>query len=100
MREVRTLQGVIVKWDWRNPHTWLTLAVSVDGAQQTWEIEGAPPQWLTGQGWSPASLADGETVAIMYHPSRATANGGILMEVARSDGEVLKVNRPARLGGP
>ena len=100
MREVRTLDGVVVKWDWKNPHTWLTLAASVDGAQQTWEIEGAPPQWMTGQGWSPESLAAGEAVVIVFHPSKSAANGGILMEVTRRNGEVLKVNRPARLGGP
>jgi hypothetical protein len=35
-----------------------------------WEIEGAPPQ------------------------------AGILMQVRRTDGSVLRVNRPASLGGP
>ena len=100
MGVVRTLEGVIVKWDWKNPHTWLTLAVTADGEQQTWEIEGAPPQWMTGQGWSPESLAVGEAVSILFHPVKTPTNGGILMEVARSNGQLLKVNRPARLGGP
>ncbi|HLF12054.1 MAG TPA: DUF6152 family protein [Gammaproteobacteria bacterium] len=100
MREVRELEGVVVKWDWKNPHTWLTLAVTGDGELQTWEIEGAPPQWMAGQGWSPESLATGEAVSITFHPLKEPANGGILMQVARGNGEVLKVNRPARLGGP
>jgi hypothetical protein len=100
MREVRMLEGVVVKWDWKSPHTWLTLRASDGSDEQTWEIEGAPPQWMSGQGWTAESLASGERVTITYHPSRQLANGGILMEVARAGGEVLKVNRPARLGGP
>jgi hypothetical protein len=100
MRDVRELTGTVVRWDWRSPHTWLTLRSTDGGAQLTWEIEGAPPQWMSGQGWTPESLRAGETVTITYHPSRQLANGGILMEVERADGAVLKVNRPARLGGP
>jgi hypothetical protein len=52
-----------------------------------------------------AGGAGGGCVSIMFHPLKAPAGtdvpmGGILMEVERGDGEVLKVNRPARLGGP
>jgi len=91
-----TLEGVVVKWDFGNPHTWLTLAV--DGVH--WEIEGAPPRWMSGQGFTPESLAVGEAVGITYHPHRSTPRAGILMEVRNADGSVLKVNRPAALGGP
>jgi hypothetical protein len=100
MSEIRVLEGVVEEWDWRSPHTWLRLSVGRDRAAQTWEIEAAPPRWMAGQGWSPTSLAAGEPVSIMFHPAKRQSNAGILMQVTRSDGEVLKVNRPARLGGP
>jgi hypothetical protein len=101
MRVVATLYGVVERWGWQSPHTSLTLAVERDGGTEIWEIEGAPPGWMSRQGWSPESLAAGEAVTITYHPVRQQpARAGILMEVARADGEVLKVNRPARLGGP
>jgi hypothetical protein len=96
MDVVATLEGVVAKWDFGSPHTWLT--VSVDGA--AWEIEGAPPRWMSGQGFAPDSLAVGATVTITYHPHRSTPQAGILMEVRRADGTVLKVTRPASLGGP
>jgi hypothetical protein len=96
MDVVQTLDGVVAEWQFGNPHTGLTL--SVDGA--IWQIEGAPPRWMSGQGFSPASLAVGERVAITYHPHRSALQAGILMEVRRADGLVLKVNRPASLGGP
>ena len=96
MDVVATLDGVVASWDFGNPHTWLTLRV--DGA--SWEIEGAPPRWMTGQGFTPESLSVGDAVTITYHPHRSRPQAGILMEVRRADGSVLKVNRPASLGGP
>jgi hypothetical protein len=100
MREVRELAGTVVAWDWKSPHTWLTLETDAGGAPQTWQIEGAPPQWMSRQGWTAQSLAAGDRVAIVFHPRKDAPYAGILMEVRRDDGEVLKVNRPARLGGP
>jgi hypothetical protein len=96
MDVVETLDGVVASWDFGNPHTWLTLHV----AGASWEIEGAPPRWMSGQGFTPESLAAGEAVTITFHPHRDRPQAGILMEVRRADGSVLKVNRPASLGGP
>jgi hypothetical protein len=96
MDVVETLDGVVASWDFGNPHTWLTLRV----ADASWDIEGAPPRWMSGQGFTPASLAAGEAVTITYRPHRSRPQAGILMEVRRADGSVLKVNRPASLGGP
>ena len=100
MTHSRELAGVVVRWEWKSPHTWLTLAVDAEGKQRTWEIEGAPPQWMSRQGFTPTSLESGEPIEIMFHPVKTGADAGILMEVRRANGEVLKVNRPARLGGP
>jgi hypothetical protein len=96
MDVVETLDGVVAKWTFGSPHTWLTLGV----AGETWEIEGAPPRWMSGQGFTAESLEPGETVTITYHPHRSTPQAGILMEVRRANGSVLIVNRPASLGGP
>jgi hypothetical protein len=96
MDVVETLDGVVASWDFGNPHTWLTLRV----AEASWEIEGAPPRWMSGQGFTPESLTAGEAVTITYHPHRNRPQAGILMEVRRADGSVLKVNRPKSLGGP
>ena len=96
MDVVETLDGVVTTWRFGSPHTWLTLRVE----RAIWEIEGAPPRWMSGQGFTPESLAAGEAVRVTYHPHRSTPQAGILMEVRRADGTVLKVNRPASLGGP
>jgi hypothetical protein len=103
MKVVETANGSVEAWDWQNPHTSLTLRVVHDsGESRTFPIEGAPPRWMQGQGWTPESLAAGERVLVTYHPARNVDSqfAAILMEVRRENGEVLKVNRPAYLGGP
>ena len=100
MAVVQTADGVVDEWRWQSPHTALTLRVG--DRTETFKIEGAPPRWMEGQGWTPASLAAGESVTVTYHPARRAGGdyAAILMQVRRADGQVLKVNRPARLGGP
>jgi hypothetical protein len=100
MATVQTAEGVVEEWSWQSPHTSLTLRV--DGRVETFAIEGAPPRWMEGQGFTPTSLARGERVSVTYHPARRAGGNyaAILMEVRRVSGEILKVNRPAALGGP
>lgn len=102
MDEVLKLEGVVEHWSWQNPHTSLTLGVVVDRRVGTVLIEGAPPRWMYGKGWTPESLEAGERVTITYHPTKVPGQGfdGVLMEVERGDGELLRVNRPGWLGGP
>jgi hypothetical protein len=96
MDVVMTREGTVASWELGSPHAWLT--VDVDG--MLWEIEGAPPRWMTAQGFLRDSFAAGDVVTVTFHPHRSTPNAGILMEVRRPDGSVIKVNRPASLGGP
>lgn len=100
MRVVLTADGTVENWRWQSPHTSLTLRIGEGNA--TFVIEGAPPRWMEGQGWTPESLATGEAVTVTYHPARREGGdyAAILMEVRRANGAVLKVNRPASLGGP
>ena len=96
MDVVETLQGTVAKWALESPHAWLS--VEVDG--ERWEIEGAPPKWMSDQGFLRDSFEVGEVVTVTFHPHRTTPQAGILMEVRNAVGDVIKVNRPASLGGP
>jgi hypothetical protein len=96
MDVVETLEGVVAEWSFDSPHTWLRLVSD----RTTWDIEGAPPGWMSGQRFTPETLEAGDVVTIVYHPHRSKPQAGILMEVRRADGAVFKVNRPAALGGP
>jgi hypothetical protein len=60
-----TLQGMVTKVEWRNPHIWVYLDVkNADGSVTAWECEGGAPNALTRQGWSRASLESGEPLTI------------------------------------
>jgi hypothetical protein len=60
-----TLQGMVSKVEWRNPHIWVYLDVkNADGSVTAWQCEGGAPNALTRQGWSRASLESGEPLTI------------------------------------
>ncbi len=60
-----TLQGVVTKLDWMNPHIWIYLDTKDDsGTVAHWQCEGAPPNTLTRNGWTRDSLKAGDQVTI------------------------------------
>jgi hypothetical protein len=60
-----TLNGVVTKVEWANPHIWVYLDVKDDqGNLQHWQCEGGPPNTLTRNGWSMNSLKPSDQVTI------------------------------------
>jgi hypothetical protein len=60
-----TLKGSVTNIEWANPHIWLYLDVKgEDGSVQPWQCEGGPPNTLTRNGWTKASLKVGDQVTI------------------------------------
>src|SRR5215831_20749801 len=59
-----TLEGVMTKLEWANPHIWMYLDVKDEHGVQAWQCEGGPPNTLTRNGWSPNSLKVGDTITI------------------------------------
>jgi len=70
-----TLQGVVTRLDWMNPHIWIYLDTKDDsGTVAHWQCEGAPPNTLTRQGWSKDSLKIGDQVTIEGFRSKDGTN--------------------------
>jgi hypothetical protein len=60
-----TLQGVVTKMEWINPHSWLHVDVkNPDGKVEEWLVEGGPPNALFRRGLSKDALAPGTQVTI------------------------------------
>ncbi len=60
-----SIQGVVTKLDWMNPHIWVYLDTKDEsGAVTHWQCEGGPPNTLTRQGWSKDALKSGDQVTI------------------------------------
>jgi hypothetical protein len=70
-----TLQGVVTKVEWRNPHIWIYLDVKDDGgAIKAWQCEGGAPNALTRLGWDRETLKLGEPVTIEGYMARDATN--------------------------
>ena len=97
-----SLTGVVKEWTFNNPHSWLWLTVS-SPRNEEWSIEGAPPNFLLREGWSPTTLKAGEKLTALISPLKGEPKRGILLEVKRASGETLimrprgSFGRPARL---
>jgi hypothetical protein len=92
------VEGVITKYDWRNPHVYMALEVEKpDGTLVAQEVEAGASSVLLPLGLTQDSVQIGERVAIRANPSRA-GEGRIVLgrELTKSDGTVLPLNIGSR----
>jgi len=94
-----TLQGVLSKIDWVNPHVYLYLDVKDnDGKVTTWALESLPTNHLRGAGitrndlWNKA--AAGEVVTVNIYQSKDVANhrAGWLIRITYADGHFFHLS--------
>jgi hypothetical protein len=87
-----SVEGVVAKYDWRNPHIYMTLTVKGDdGTSREQEIEAGASSVLLPLGLTPEAVAIGERVTIRGNPAR---RGGMVLgrELVKADGAVLPLN--------
>jgi len=88
-----TVEGVITKFDWRNPHVYMALSVTAaDGSTHEQPIEAGASSVLLPLGLTPTSIAIGERVTIRGNPSRVGADMVLGRELVKADGAVLPLN--------
>ncbi len=85
------VEGVVTKYEWKNPHVYLYVESESDTGQLTvWEVEAHPPVLLKRMGWSRDSFSVGERVVVTgqahRNPGRFTIR---VTDVRRSDGTRL-----------
>lgn len=61
-----TLQGIVTKVEWTNPHVWFYLNVKdeASGEVANWGAEMGPPHGLQRSGWRRETLKIGEQVTV------------------------------------
>lgn len=72
------LKGPVVRVEWINPHTWIHLEVTKDGAKQVWMVEGGTPNSLLRRGLKRDSIKVGEVIIVDGYQSKdrsSRANG-------------------------
>lgn len=84
------LTGVVKRFQWTNPHTWIQLLVQGDGdGQVEWSIEAGGPNSLARQGWRPSTFSPGDQVTIRIRPMRNGAPGGGFVGARFPDGTIV-----------
>ena len=82
-----TLNGVITKVEWTNPHIYIHLGVKDAGGKTTsWALEGYPPNTLKRTGFPRSVLKEGDSITITAYKAKDGSNTGAGREVTFSDG--------------
>jgi hypothetical protein len=85
-----TLDGVVTKVEWTNPHTYFYVDVAETGGTVTnWAVEGGAPNALYRAGWKPTSLKVGDRVVIVGSRAKDGSNLANAISFTLSDGRCL-----------
>jgi hypothetical protein len=92
-----SLQGTVIKFDFINPHGWVTMdVVAANGATQRWRIEVPNPNLLLRMGWRKDSLKPGDKVSVKAFAAHAADYTALGNDFTFADGRtVLNMNVPA-----
>lgn len=91
-----TLEGVVTKVEWMNPHARFYLDVKGDDGKTTnWNLELASPNVLKRMGWSSHSLQVGDHVTVEGAMSRDGAKMANARVVTLSNGQRVFARSPA-----
>src|SRR5262245_46202986 len=86
MAKEQTITGVVSRFDWTNPHTFIWVDVTNDkGVVETWGIEGMSPNFLGRRGWSKNSVKPGEKITISIRPLKEGKTGGMFIRAQIGD---------------
>jgi hypothetical protein len=72
-----TLNGIVTKIEWMNPHTYFYLDVTgADGTVVNWGMEMGSPNGLMRQGWTRNTLKVGDVVTVEGSQAKDRTNVG------------------------
>ena len=87
-----TLSGTLMKVDWRNPHTYLTLDVkNAGGAMESWQAEGPSPTWFRIRDVGKAEFEEtmGKSLSLELSRARDKSLSGLIRTITLPSGRVI-----------
>ena len=89
-----TYKGVVVDYMWSNPHVHITIDIKPGPGVEPatvgrWDVEGGSTNIMTRQGWTRATLKQGDPITLVGHPMRDGSKGISLFYMIRPDGKRL-----------
>jgi hypothetical protein len=89
-----TLDGVVTKVEWMNPHTFFYVDVQdKNGQVVNWKLETGTPSQLSMRGWTRDSLKDGDHITVTGYRARNGSNRAATRQVKFADGRSLLTGR-------
>ncbi len=85
-----TVSGIVERWVWSNPHSWLYLRATQPGGKQViWGFEAGSAGMMARQGWAARDMKPGDTVTVTASPARDGKPVGLIDKVKLANGRVL-----------
>ena len=95
-----TLEGVVTRVDWANPHVYFFIDVKDgSGGVTNWGCETSGPNQLIRQGWRRDSMKVGDRVTVRGYLARDASKTADAREVTLADGRKIFSGSPDD-GGP
>jgi hypothetical protein len=85
-----TLEGVVTRVDWENPHVHFYVDVSQsDGTVVNWACETGGPNRLAKKGWTRDSLKPGDKVTVHGFPAKDASHAADGRKVTFANGQTI-----------
>lgn len=92
-----TLEGVVTRIDWENPHVHYYLDVTEpDGTVINWACETGGPARLARRGWTHDTLKIGDKVIVHGYPAKDGSNAADGRQVTLPDGRSIGLEPSAK----
>ena len=89
-REPVTLEGVVTKVDWINPHTFFYIDVKdQSGHTVNWVLETGSPSVLMIRGWTRDTMKLGDRITVYGYRAKSKAKLAAARSVTFADGKTL-----------
>jgi hypothetical protein len=88
-----TLEGVVTRIDWENPHVHYYVDVAgPDGTVVNWACETGGPNRLAKRGWTRESLKPGDKVVVHGFPAKDASHSIDGRKVTLANGQTIGAN--------
>lgn len=89
--DVVTLEGVITELQFVNPHSFVHLDVAdANGEVTSWRCELSGTSQLLRRGWTPETLAPGQSIELVGERARREENSCAMLSIAFPDGKLIE----------